>query len=822
MSQTGDGPGERLARLIEQFAADPAPSLGALREALGFSAETLERPGVLREIFTALPIEGAAFRSQYPTVRDGRMGLIPTLEAWFQSADRGDLDGCDRLVVGAVGFLLLTLHGLEFAERQRSGLQSADETSSESETDCCVPLLQSRSVRSVLELVYGSDDISHRTGERWAMVVRQKWTFHRHGSTSVLLRVVGDTPAEDLALKLVLAPCLRIPEIRAATQTYQNRYGIPAGTDRPSSYRHLVDVKASTERWILMTFVDGKTLGESIAKRRDMLRHKAVQTQGRATLSRARKSLRLTDPSASTSTRGLVDFVRLEDMRKVGEGLFEALEDSWLANEQARATGIDRPLAHGDLSPSNVIETDNFNYVLVDYGPNYLYTRAVASGAAAETIFVAPEVRNDKSNTDLADFYSLAQILILVGGMQPDGRGIVPDALYMWHPTVARMLEDYLDADSNQRLHGSGHTGDRFTPEDLKRLRHQFLFELDMAIAYQKNPGIVASSWPQLLVEQRLWNGEPRRNRLLLGEVNNWQQKFEDQQWAHDEKIEHYIADQKRQLIQQRRWSVCTAIVTTAAATVVVWWLLRDAGTSWGPVWLDPILRVIGRADIPVVDALRNQQYQVPDPSHHNWPARAVALSYALLAAKVYHSLWARLSPLHARGAPGLGGWPILVEAWIRWMPVINAGLVLWVTLVWVDFWPLAVIAGQILAFFGNAAILEFILRSLKTARRPTPGSAAPSLSTVPAVDSEVTGLDLVSSWVPSSLFFAVLCVVVGSLILVGVLKDEWLYASMVAFLNLGLIYAVKCGRNGPKMRVALHRASFAAERLAVIKEGQG
>ena len=148
-------------------------------------------------------------------------------------------------------------------------------------------------------------------------------------------------------------------------------------------------------------------------------------------------------------------------------------------------------------------------------------------------------------------------------------------------------------------------------------------------------------------------------------------------------------------------------------------------------------------------------------------------------------------------------------------MPIINTVLVLWVTLVAVAWWPIGTIAGQTLAFAGNVAITLFVRRAFAGARaRVRSGSSPPRLSTVPASNNEITGLDLVESWMPSSLLFGVICWFVGTLILLGKLADTWLYASIVAFLNLFLIYVVKCGFNGPKMRVALHRATFAAERL--------
>jgi hypothetical protein len=350
-------------------------------------------------------------------------------------------------------------------------------------------------------------------------------------------------------------------------------------------------------------------------------------------------------------------------MKSIGIGIWRALEQNWAASAAAVSAGKKRPIVHGDLSPSNIIVRSGFECVLIDYGPNYLYTRAAGMAGESESVFVAPEVRDNGHDTDLADIYSFGQLMILVGGLTPRHEGIVPDEFYMWHPAVARLLEDHLDADPAHRLAFAGRSLDGDLTSELKRFRAQFMFELDMSIEVQKEPGLLANTLPRLLNELRLWNGEPGRARRLLRAVQTWRQKASNADWFLDSDFGSYVTRQEQQLQKLRRWSVAVAFCTGYASLAVVWWFLRDFGWSWGGTWLIPFqyLFLGGRDGFPILDSLRMGDYEFP--SKLNWPARVVALSYALLAAKVYQSIYSRISPISARGARGMSIWPRAFEA---------------------------------------------------------------------------------------------------------------------------------------------------------------
>jgi hypothetical protein len=166
--------------------------------------------------------------------------------------------------------------------------------------------------------------------------------------------------------------------------------------------------------------------------------------------------------------------------------------------------------------------------------------------------------------------------------------------------------------------------------------------------------------------------------------------------------------------------------------------------------------------------------------------------------------------------APIASGWhvtglrfqSIAAEAWMRLMPLVNTILVLWVTFVEARFWPIAAAIGQTSALLGNYFTASFASASLQLA-------SAENLATVPNDSARVTGLDTWVEWVKSSAFYAVVVWAIGLLIYTQHLEDEWLFALGVTAINVGLFYIIKCGLGGGKMRIAMHRAIFAAGRLA-------
>ena len=179
-----------------------------------------------------------------------------------------------------------------------------------------------------------------------------------------------------------------------------------------------------------------------------------------------------------------------------------------------------------------------------------------------------------------------------------------------------------------------------------------------------------------------------------------------------------------------------------------------------------------------------------------------------LVGIRLYQNVYARMAPLLTGWRQGwLSLLAFFAALWMRVLPLFNGVLVLVPTLIDSDLWPQATIVGQLGSWMGVSMCTAFMLVALKRAR-------GFGLSTLPPSDLRITGLSKHASWVQSGLFYAIAVCTIGTLIIVGRLQDVWLYASAVGAINFGLFFLIKCGTDGPDLRVSLHRAIFAAERM--------
>jgi hypothetical protein len=82
------------------------------------------------------------------------------------------------------------------------------------------------------------------------------------------------------------------------------------------------------------------------------------------------------------------------------------------------------------------------------------------------------------------------------------------------------------------------------------------------------------------------------------------------------------------------------------------------------------------------------------------------------------------------------------------------------------------------------------------------------------STDDSMTGLKQYQQWVPGAAFYAAVVWGIGLLIVTDRLGDEWLYALGVTATNLLMFYVIKCGISATDIRVTLHRAALAGERV--------
>lgn len=709
-----------------------------------------------------------------------------------------------RSALSFLGLLLLMFNGLNESSYRRSHLPAGApvpdaanraaggegggelaEAAAATTHDCastCHRLVEDESIADAIFRVYypnrpadvrvAGTPSGHQVKRAWAEDVgKGGFRFHRHGTTSVVLRGTGtekDGAARPYALKLILYPYLRSPRIEQATLGYKDR--MPRAYDDD---RHLTRVWASASSWILMDFVAGKSLSEIYAER--------PVHRGRP--------------------------VDLASLRRYGEALFDALCEL----DQRYGQDYSGPRrVHSDLTPSNIIVSGDGAPVihLIDIGRNYLYAHSSITGEEGpDGRYVAPEVKNSAPDEGIADadLFSLGHLLILFGGVGVAADGTVPDEFYASVPMVARFIEDLIEADPAYRL--------IVFPEDPSQpryvqLRRQFLAAADLADAAERSGRAPSDAhWLRALIAQLRFR-LPDVLRPLAG-VPLQLLRIVRSGRRHDESAPS--ATVTRSLVAWSWWSAAAWALTVS---VVLTWFVRQLsyrGTwEWGSRSVEVYQKLVAPYNnqvIPIVDSWRQPDYPFPNLAH-NWPSLLVGLTYALAAAKYYQNLFASITPLRAGWRAGrLTAWAAAAQFFMR--VETSAALVLVLPCVLVDprWWPVDSAIGQAVVYLCNLCSFRFARTAITLAREK-------GVSTVPRDNSSTTGMSSFRQWVPSSLFYAAGVAGIGSLIFFGELHDIWIYALTVSSINLVLFYIIKCGIGAAEVRILLTRAMLAAERL--------
>lgn len=239
--------------------------------------------------------------------------------------------------------------------------------------------------------------------------------LHRIGTTSFILRVKprGLTASNDWAFKIVKPWFLDIATIEERTEQYKQRYG-----DLP----HAPKVVESKKAFIMMDFVEGRTLKECLAD------------------SKWKKRLR-SEPRLLGS---------------LAKCICQMLE---------KYSGRDKPLAHGDISLDNIlvkkdpVSGSEWELMFVDFGPNYMLTEKVVplESYLATQASVAPEFRTGQpyEPTIEGDLYSLGRLLLEAWlGEQPEeplDTGELLDGLYRSYLGSAAIIDDLIEKDPDVR-----------------------------------------------------------------------------------------------------------------------------------------------------------------------------------------------------------------------------------------------------------------------------------------------------------------------------------------------------------------------------------
>lgn len=763
-----------------------------------------------RRLISDIPLDKLSFHLE---VGIQRAEAIRTLSIWCRSFIGSRLDSADDGVAeihGVLSVLLITLITMEEGAPSFSGSHSdaLDGDLSEvvgtrriSQHNCekiCQALTKVPSVRSVLLALYAPEDnsMSDRLSpvareqkknaiEGWNRLHADSLEFHRHGSTSFILRGSPQWSARgrmQFALKCVLLPYSSVPVIASKTESYSTDHD--SLDDAGYSVQHMVQVWASTTRWILMDFVEGVTLSEEIER---LKRNPPQPGRGRR-------------PQRSASLTGNV---RLDLIRILGLPLLGALGELHRAGKQ-----------HEDLSPTNIIvrrrestsARHDYDITFIDFGRNYLYTRVVGGHEGPEATFVAPEVRGNEDDIGSADLYSLGQILIALGDVGENRDGTIPDRFYGQAPLIARVIEDMIDQNSERRLLVFGavcKSGDVYgcLQEVLEQELDVTQAELEpdsglreYAVSYERES--LASSLGFLFPLSR----ESQKRRRIY--------KVRKEQRA--------LSEPRRSM--HARWllvfSTLSAFNYFITAFVCISWFWRDIGIDILSPPIQGVFRLIGvdSNGVPIIDDLRQSDYQLGQVED-NLPARIVGLSFALAGARYYQNILSGLTTRVVRST-ALGGATsrVVTEIAMRTMAIWSSWLILASNLVQVRWWALATAIGYTGVLLANVTSARFATKYLTMAREY-------GLSTVPARHQKLTGLDSYRQWGPSMFLYASAVWVFAILIHLGVLKDVYVYATMVAVVNVGLFYIIKTGANALDIRTGLNRCFLAAERLRYEKE---
>ncbi|NMO90328.1 hypothetical protein [Actinomycetospora sp. TBRC 11914] len=772
--------------------------MSVIADMIGDESES-EKAGALRACcssrsdwnaaLSGLPLEPATFLV-YVGVR--RPEFVARLERWLSERPVG-MASDDRAMRGFLAVLYITLVTMQEAGRDQAGVTDAAEHQRTSNHLCdqtCREFVSEPEVREALIALYRPDsglDEMHAEADseemsEWTSILQDGWTLVRHGSTSVILKARARKrmgQRAKLVLKILLLPYANVPLIANETEKYAQSHNAEGREGNHIST--MVHVWSSTRRWIIMDFVEGTTLREAYLGL--LTRTKELDRRGRA------------DGN-----------VRLDLIRRLAIPLLVAMAELRRNNK-----------VHEDLSPSNVMFTPSadgrsYSVTFIDFGRNYLYTRAVGGPETPDGTFVAPEVRDDREvaeeNAWRTDLYSIGKILIMLGNVGSARDGVIPDRFYGQAPLVARAVEDLIDSNPSRRLLVfADYAVGRNPYEGLAVLLTQELDatqgalvssadDRDAAVPYDHDT--VSAALGSLLPLSR----EPKK-RYRVYRVRKRQ--------------EHVLSDPRRSFYARwlLRFSILASFTYYITALVSILWFLRDLGIDVLGPGAQVGMRALGlpQGSIPFVDDLQMPTYHLGEVIS-NLPARVIGLSFALIGSRYYQNILGSFTTRVADSPRLLGGvFRGATEFVTRLMAVWSLPLILACNLVNPRWWPIASAMGYTGVLFANLSSASFADRYLRRGREL-------GLSTLPGPHQKITGLDGYRQWGPSMAFYVIIVWAFAVPIYLGVLKDTGVYVTVVAAVNIGLFYIIKTGANALDVRTGLNRAVLASERVRCLADG--
>ncbi len=744
-----------------------------------------------RDALLNLPTNRDTLSAQFETDWDD--SILP-LEQWcLRFKDRDEEQQRNQRLLGFLGVLVLTMISLRHSECRRSPKSGTEEHPPRPPdhancADTCQRFVRDSAVQDALRQLYTPTSTTPRgiTIEEWESIDFGTVEFHRHGTTSFILKGrIGQRSHGEMkmfALKCIIYPFLQIKRIARATRDYATTYS-PANRQLD----HLVRVWASSESWILMDFVPGKTLGERLST--ESFRSRP-----------GRLDAIYFNRAGVTASR-----LRLDIIERFGKELFLALTD-------LEELGIQ----HSDLTPANIIvtATDDGRETLrlIDLGVNYLHLHSTLGRNGADSVYIAPEVRAIGERTDApaldtalaaatgqlpkSDLYSLGQLLVHLGCGRPDPQGRVPDIFYAEAPLVARFIEDLLDREPGRRLLIFG-SKDPDSDWLYARLWDHLAEEIEAVKAAQSEKAAVQGPrWWSDLVDLRQPLSGALSRRLRLWRVRRQQDLYRD-------------PDRNMRVRWLLFWSTLSALTWTATSSVVIMWTLRNTGWDWDNQIIVFLQKVTGASsdEFPVLDQLRASGYEIP-PGVTPLALGLLGLSFTLLGVKYYQSLFADITPMVIGWRAGwLTRHALGMEVGMRIWTFFPLLMILTPLIFQPKWWLLFSALGMTLVTVSNW--LASLFGRVVMARAREAG-----LSTVP---EHVSGISTFSSWIPGNILWVLSLWSVGILLYTGVARDAMVYVVVVGTVNVLQLYGINCSIQGPGVRAGLVRACVIAERLKYV-----
>jgi serine/threonine protein kinase len=593
--------------------------------------------------------------------------------------------------------------------------------------------------------------------------------LYRIGTTSFILRASWRPSInEQVAVKCLLPRYFRNRRIRERTRNYEK-----ARIRNP----HVPVVRRSTDRAIIMAFVEGPTLAEKIADRAvPRSRYTSIEDHSSKDVAEAR----------SLTPRDV------DDIRARFTAICDVLAELYREDHN-----------HLDLSPANVIVTDETrvangegrptrsNVSLIDFGRNFIVTERVGSHMALPraAVYVAPELQQDPDAGDWrSDAYSLGVILLEMASntsleivdlsMELDRLWIGDeDGVWSGAPTLARVVEELIDEDPENRL--------LLAPGRDEPDWNPFTYIGDLI----RQEAAVQEHYE----ERTEGHGFGRLQGFGLLRIKGNIQI--DNLLQARSSVKKEVDDTYRVYPELGRW---------AAGSLLCWSLILGLGIAFTGADLHvPLASALGQWFVNTL----HPHFAIGD-FWGNVAGRAVAVIFSAINVTYYVNIFSTLAlrqidPDTSRRPRSSELW--LGEACMRATAMLISVPVLW-AIVWnPQAWPLC-------CGFGTLPVVANNFLTLRVAQSAN-DEARHHFSTH-SVAWERFVKESYSEWWKIMGLYSLAFIVIGFLLNLGIAQDAGIFAVLVCITNVFKIYRLNCVRLAPQVRGWMSRSVLTLRRL--------